>query len=76
MNSQLGEFFKRTVGVCRGCLLSLILFHLFPEKIMQETLHDHHASIFVVGRSTCNLRFAYGIDLAAAMNCKTSPTDS
>ena len=76
MNSQLGEVFRAIVYVRQGCLLSVILFSLFPEKIMQETLHDHHASIFVVGRSTCNLRFAYGIDLAAAMNCKTSPTDS
>ena len=47
LNSQLGEFFKTTVGVCQGCLLSLILFNLFLEKIMQETLHDHHTSISI-----------------------------
>ena len=47
LNSQLGEFFKTTVGVHQGGLLSLILFNLFLEKIMQETLHDYHTSISI-----------------------------
>ena len=68
LNSKLGEFLKRTVGVCRGCLLSLIQFHLFREKIMQETLHDHHASIPIGGRPTCNLRIADYIDLRGSSN--------
>ena len=63
LNSQLGEFFKTTVGVRQGCLLSPILFNLVLEKIMQETLHDHHTSISICGRPTCNLRFADDIDL-------------
>ena len=62
-NSQLGEFFKTTVGVCLGCLLSPILFNLFLEKIMQETLNDHHTSISIGGRPICNLVFADDIDL-------------
>ena len=41
LNSQLGEFFKKTVGVRQECLLSHILFNLFLVKVMQETLHDH-----------------------------------
>ena len=61
-NSQLGEFFKTTVGICLGCLLSPILFNLLLEKIMQETLHDHHTSISFSGRSLCNLQFADNID--------------
>ena len=36
MNSQLGEFFKTTVDVRQGFLLSPILFSLFLEKIIQE----------------------------------------
>ena len=50
LNIHLGEFFKTTVGVRQGRLLSHILFNLFLEKIMQETLHDHQTSISVAGR--------------------------
>ena len=60
LNSQLVEFFKTTVGVRQGCLLSPILFNLFLEKIMQET---HLTSISIGGRPTCNLRFADDIGL-------------
>ena len=31
-----GGFFKTTVDVHQGCLLSPMLFHLFPEEIMEE----------------------------------------
>ena len=58
MNSHLGEFFKTTADVHQGCLLSLILFNLFLEKIMQETLHDHHTSISIGGRPICNKQYA------------------
>ena len=68
MNSQLGEFFKTTVGVHQGCLLSPILFKLFIEKIMQETLRDHHTSISTGERPMYNLRFADDIDLMGGSN--------
>ena len=35
---------------------------------MQETLHDHHTSIPIGGRSICNLRFADGIDPLGGSN--------
>ena len=63
LNSQLGEFFKLTVGVRQGCLLSPILFKLL-EKIMQETLHDHHTSISI------SILWA-----AAVVNFRALPTD-
>ena len=52
----------------QGCLLSPVLFKLFLEKIMQETLHDHHAIISIGGRPQSNLRFADDIDLMGGSN--------
>ena len=68
LNDQLGEFFKTTVAVRQGCLLSPVLFNMFLERIIQETLQDHHTSISIGGRSLCNLRFADDIDLMGGSN--------
>ncbi|MGL4418375.1 MAG: reverse transcriptase domain-containing protein [Plesiomonas shigelloides] len=68
LNNQLGEFFRTTIGVRQGCLLSPVLFNIFLEKIMQETLHDHQTSISIGGRPLSNLRFADDIDLMAGSN--------
>ena len=63
LKNQPGEFFKTTVGVCQGCLLSPILFNLFLEKIMQKTLNAQHTSISIGWRPLCKLRFADDINL-------------
>ena len=68
LNNQLGDFFRTTVGVRQGCLLSPTLFNLYLEKIMQETLYDHTTTISIGGRPVCNLRFADDIDLMAGSN--------
>ena len=68
LNSQLKQFFKTTVDVRQGCLLSPILLNLFPEVIMQETLNDHHTFISIGGRPICNLRFVDDIDLMDGSN--------
>ena len=44
-------------------MFSTIPFNLFPEKIMKETLHNHHTPISISGRPICNLRFADDINL-------------
>ena len=62
LNSQLGKFFETTVDVHQGCLLSPTLFNLCRERVMQETVHDHHTSISIGGRLICDLRFADDID--------------
>ena len=56
------------VYVRKGCLLSAILFNLFTEKIMQETLHDHHISMSIGGRPIRNLRLADEIDFMGGSN--------
>ena len=68
LNSQLWGFFKTTLGIRQGCLLSTTLFKLFPEKIMCETLHDHPTSISIRCRSISNLRVADDIDLMGSSN--------
>ena len=40
--------------------------NLFLQKLIQEILHDHHAS--TCGRPLCNLRFADDIDLIGSNN--------
>ena len=68
INNEVGEFFRTTVGVRQGCILSPVLFNIFLERIMQDTLSEHSTSISVGGRSVCNLRFADDIDLMAGSN--------
>ncbi|CAH1250101.1 Hypp8767 [Branchiostoma lanceolatum] len=68
LNNRVGEFFRTTVGVHQGCLISPVLFNLYLEKIIQDTLQDHHTSISIGGRRICNLRFADDIDLLAGTN--------
>ena len=68
LNNQVGESFRTTVGVRQGCLLSPVLFNIFLERIMIETLHDHHTSISIGGRPLCSLRFADDIDLLGGNN--------
>ena len=76
MNSRLGEFFKTAVGVRQGCLFPPILFNLFLETIMQETLHDHHTSISSGGWPICNLRFTDNIILMGGSNGELQDPDN
>ena len=68
LNNKTGYFFHTTVGVRQGCLLSTVLFNIFLEQIMHETLHNHKSTIYVGGMIINNLRFADDIDLIAGTN--------
>ena len=68
LNGCLGDFFKMSIGVRQGCIISPTLFNISLEKIMQEILNDHQTYISIGGRPLCNLRFADDIDLLAGSN--------
>ena len=56
-NSSTGSWFRTTVGVRQGCLLSPTLFNICLERIMTDTLEDLEGSVSIGGRTITNLRF-------------------
>ena len=61
-NGSVGEWFRTTVGVRQGCLLSPTLFNIFLERIMTDALENHEGSVSIGGRTITNLRFTDDID--------------
>ena len=57
-NGSTGEWFRTTVGVRQGCLLSPTPFNIFLERIVCEALDDHWGSVSIGGRLITNFRFA------------------
>ena len=49
-NGSIGEWFRTTVGVRQGCLLSPTLFNIFLERIMTDALENHEGSVSIGGR--------------------------
>ena len=62
LNNNIGDWFRTTVGVRQGCLLSPTLFNIFLERIMEEALENHDGSVSIGGHKITNLRFADDID--------------
>ena len=61
-NSTIGDWFRTTIGVRQGCLLSPTLFNIFLERIVTDALEDHEGTVSIGGRTITNLRFADEID--------------
>ena len=61
-NGSIGDWFRTTVGVRQGCLLSSTLFNIFLERIMIDVLEDHEGTVSIGGRIITILRFADDID--------------
>ena len=57
-NSSIGDWFRTTVGVRQGRLLSPTIFNIFLERIMTDALEDHEGTVSTGGRAITNLRFA------------------
>ena len=62
MNGSIGEWFRTTVTVRQGCLLSPTLFNIFLERIMSDAQEEHVEKVSIGGR---NLRFADDTDALA-----------
>ena len=61
------DWFQIRKGVSQGCILSLSLFNLYAEYIMQNArLEEAQAGIKIAGRNIYNLRYADDITLMAA----------
>ena len=83
-NGSTGDWFRTTVGVRQGCLLSPTLFNIFLERIMADAHEDRKYTVSIGGRTISNLRLADDIDgltgseleLANLVECldKTSTT--
>ena len=74
MNGSIGEWFRTTVGVRQGCLLSPTLFNIFFERIMSDALEEHDEKVSIGGRNITNLRFAdEEQELEALVESSTKP---
>ena len=58
MGGSIGAWFRTTVGVRQGCLLSLILVNFVLKRIMSDDLEEHDGKVSICGRNITNLRFA------------------
>ena len=65
MNGSIGEWFRTTVGVRQGCLLSPTFFNIFLERIVSDALEEHDGKVSIDGRNITDLRFADDKDALA-----------
>ena len=62
------DWFQIGKGLCEGCILSLCLFNLYAEYIMQQArLAEAQSGIKITGRNINNLRYADDTTLMAEM---------
>ena len=64
-NGSIAEWFRTTVGVKQGCVLSPTLSDIFLPRIMSDALEEHHGKVSIDGRTITNLQFDDDIDALA-----------
>ena len=64
-SSSIGDWFRTTVGVRQGCLLSHALINIYLDRIKTDALEDHEGTVSIGGRAITNLRFVDDIDSLA-----------
>ena len=57
-NGSTEDWFRTTVRVQQGYLLSPTLFNIFLERIMSKPLDEHEGSVSISDKLTINIRFA------------------
>ena len=65
INGSIGEWFRTTVRVRQGYLVSPTLFNIFLEWIMSDAQVEHDRKVSIGDRNITNLRFADGTDALA-----------
>ena len=65
MNGSMGEWFRTTVGLRYGCLLSPTLINIFLKRIKSDALEEHDRRISIGGRNITNLEIADDIHALA-----------
>ena len=65
VNGELTDWFRTTVGVRQGCVLSPQLFNILLEVVMLYATHDSSIGVLINGLLINNLRFADDIVLIA-----------
>ena len=65
MNASMEEWFRTTVGVRHGSLLSPTLFNIFLKRIMSDALEELDGKVSIGGRNITNLELADDTDALA-----------
>ena len=61
-DGSIGDWFRTTIEVRQGCLLSPTLFNIFLERIMADALEKYEETVSIGGKTVTNLRFADDTD--------------
>ena len=72
IDGKIGEWFRTTTGVRKGCLLSPTLLNMLLEQIMNDALDNHVGSVIIGGKIIINLRFADDINGLAGSQSELS----